>query len=589
MHEFMTFVSWITVVWSMAAAACFTLGGVHLVIWSKQSRLPVHLLFSLMAVAAGFVGLSELLLLHEETIAGYHQIIRWQHLPIFTLLTSMVWAVHLNFGTGRRWLVWMISALWVVCLVINFASRYNLVYEDITDLHRVETFWGGFYTVVKGIKNPWTNLANFTSVLIIVFVADASVRLWLKGGRQRAGIIGGSILVFIVAAGIHSPMVDAGIVKTPYMISFAFLSIVGAMSYQLGSDAVRAGQLSLEVENNERRWRSLLEGVELLVLGVDPEGRVNYVNPHFESVTGFAAIDVLGKPAAELVIAEQTEELLGRMRGMVEEGPRPRSTWSFRCADGGSRTIVFSSVRLETSDGSFAGILSVGEDITDRLRAELTARDLAGKLIHAQEEERSRVARDLHDDITQRLARLSIDAAKVERAAMDTRFAETLKEMGEDLVRLSEDVHAIAYRLHPSALEDLGLSESLASECERFTQREGIRCEIKKHELPEQVARPVALGLFRVAQEALRNIGRHARAKSVKVTLRGIEDGVQLAVHDDGVGFDPSKGRTKPSMGLASMRERISYLGGELDIESSPGHGTTIVAWVPVEEGGKPS
>jgi PAS domain S-box-containing protein len=361
------------------------------------------------------------------------------------------------------------------------------------------------------------------------------------------------------------------------------------MGYELGSETLRAVQLALEVQNNERRWRSLLEGVELLVVGADPKGRVNYINPHFENVTGLVASDVLGRPVADLVVAEQKEELLSLISRMVVEGPRPQSTWSFRCADGDSRTIVFSSVRLEAPDGSFAGLLSVGEDITDRLQAELTARDLAGRLINAQEEERSRVARDLHDDITQRLARLSIDAARILRAATDPGFVGTLKEMGEDLVRLSEDVHAIAYRLHPSVLEDLGLSEALASECARFARRENIPCEIKKHDLPAVIARPIALGLFRVGQEALRNIGRHARAKSVEVTLRGTEKGVQLAVNDNGVGFDTSTRRAKPSMGLASMRERISYLGGELDIESRPGHGTTIVAWAPIEEGGEPS
>lgn len=577
--------SWMTIAWSMAAAACFTLAGVHLVVWSRSSKQPVYLLFALMAVGAGLSGMNELFLLHTESIAVYHSIIRWGHIPIFILLVSMVWAVQFYLGTGRRWLAWTITVSWVFCLIINFASAHNLVYLEIESLDRVATFGGEWFTIANGTRNPWANLADLTSLLIIGYVADASIRLWRRGGRRRAGIIGGSILFFIVAAGIHAPLVDASIVHTPYMIGFAFLAIVGAMSYELGSDTVRAAQLSREVENNERRWRSLLEGVELLVIGADAEGRINYVNPYFKRITGREVSEIMGRPAAELVIPDEREELADRVSRLGER-VRPRSRWTIRCADGGSRSIVFSNVRLENPDGSPAGLLSIGEDITDRLRAESNARDLAGRLIHAQELERSRVARDLHDDITQRLARLSIDAARIQRAASDPGFAGNLKKMGQDLVRLSEDVHAIAYRLHPSVLEDLGLAEALASECERFSRRENIPCEIRNNDLTAPIPKPVALGLFRIGQEALRNIGRHARATEVNLALRTMEGGVQLAVEDNGIGFNPADRRSRPSMGLASMRERISYLGGEMDIESRPGHGTTIVAWVPINEEG---
>lgn len=580
----MAAVNWMTIAWSMAAGACFTLAGVHIVVWARSAKQPVHLLFALMAVGAGLSGMGELSLLHTESIPVYHDILRWQNAAIFVLLVSMVWSVQFSLGTGRRWLAWTITGLWIVCLLVNFLSPYSLVFLEIESLDRVQTFGGEWFTLAKGTRNPWANLADLTSLLIVGFVADATVRLWRNGGRRRAGIIGGSILFFIVAAGVHAPLVDISVVKTPYMIGFAFLAIVGAMSFELGTEAVRAARLSREVSNNERRWRSLLEGVELLVIGADAEGRINYVNPYFEHITGRSPSEILGRPAVELVIPDQREALADRVRRMGDDGPRVRSTWSIHCSDGGSRTMFFTNVRLENPDGSFAGLLSVGEDITDRLRAESTARDLAGRLIHAQEEERSRVARDLHDDITQRLARLSMDAARVEPDPESRRSTDTLAEIREGLVRLSEDVHAIAYRLHPAVLEDLGLAEALRSECERFSRREDTPCEIRSVDLPVTIPGPVALGLFRVGQEALRNVGRHAEASSVEVTLRGMEDGAQLAVRDDGIGFDPFMDRSKPSMGLASMRERIGYLGGELDIESSPGQGTTIVAWVPTRK-----
>jgi len=206
------------------------------------------------------------------------------------------------------------------------------------------------------------------------------------------------------------------------------------------------------------------------------------------------------------------------------------------------------------------------------------------QLITTQEQERSRLARELHDDITQRLARLAIDVGRFELGHAETSPAETARELREGLVQLSEDVHALSYRLHPSILEDLGLAEALRAEAERFTRKEAIAAEVKLHELPGQIPNGAALGLLRVAQEALRNVARHAKARRVEVSLRGLDGGLQMGVQDDGVGFDPNQRRRRPSLGLTSMRERVHLLGGELNLESAPGHGTTVVAWVPLEK-----
>src|SRR5262249_32646328 len=116
---------------------------------------------------------------------------------------------------------------------------------------------------------------------------------------------------------------------------------------------------------------------------------------------------------------------------------------------------------------------------------------------------------------------------------------------------------------------------------DRFAQQDSIRVDVKLSEIPEPVSPETALGLLRVTQEALRNVGRHARARTVDVSLRRLDGGLQLAGRDDGVGFDPAHQRRNPHLGLASMRERVQFLGGELDIDSESGRGTTILAWVP--------
>jgi signal transduction histidine kinase len=216
-----------------------------------------------------------------------------------------------------------------------------------------------------------------------------------------------------------------------------------------------------------------------------------------------------------------------------------------------------------------------------RQHLEAEGRKLSGRLIHAHEEERARLARELHDDVTQRLAALAIDAGRGERYSGPAGGA--MRSMREGLVRLSEDVHALSYRLHPSILADLGLIEALKAECERFSQCP-VRLEANTRDIPEALPQDVGLCLFRIAQEALRNVARHAGARQTEVCLRRLDGGLELTVKDDGAGFDPRQRRAEMSLGHAGMRQRVALLGGNIDIESSPGQGTTILAWVPLTE-----
>ena len=211
-----------------------------------------------------------------------------------------------------------------------------------------------------------------------------------------------------------------------------------------------------------------------------------------------------------------------------------------------------------------------------RRRAEQETVGLSGRLLTAHEDERRHLARELHDDLTQRLARLAIDAGRLEHDA-----GGDASEMRRDLVRLSEDVHALSYRLHPSVLDDLGLVEALRAECDRVARHGDLQVEVDARGVPDKVSGEASLCLFRVAQEALNNATRHGHASAVTVQLSLRDRGLQLAVSDNGSGFDAAGSPTHASLGLASMRERVRLLRGQLDIESTPGRGTTVVAWVP--------
>jgi PAS domain S-box-containing protein len=215
---------------------------------------------------------------------------------------------------------------------------------------------------------------------------------------------------------------------------------------------------------------------------------------------------------------------------------------------------------------------------------------LAGRLISAQEEELRRLSRELHDDLTQRLAVLAIEAGKLEldlekRPDVQGNAVERIVQIKDQLIKVSEDVHNISRQIHPTILDDLGLVRAIESECAMFLRRHSITPSFIKDHVPDAIPDDIALCLYRVVQEGLRNIAVHSRATSCKIVLHMSGDAICLAVTDDGVGFDPLEIRNTPGLGLSSMRERVQLVEGDFAIRSEPGKGTEITVCVPLAGG----
>jgi signal transduction histidine kinase len=241
--------------------------------------------------------------------------------------------------------------------------------------------------------------------------------------------------------------------------------------------------------------------------------------------------------------------------------------------------VVAATIALFVQAVLIAGLLI---QRAHRRRAEREAQHLGGRILTVQEDERRRLAREMHDDVTQRLASLAIDTAKVQSILGSPATARPLDAIRQRLVTLSKDVHALSYRLHPSVIDDWGLVAALKAECNRVTLQEPIRVDFDSQAIPKKLPPNTAVCLFRVAQEALRNVVRHAHARKVEVLLKAERGGISLAVRDDGTGFADSVGARRTSLGLVSMRERIRLVNGKLDIVSRPDQGTSVVAWVPL-------
>ena len=225
--------------------------------------------------------------------------------------------------------------------------------------------------------------------------------------------------------------------------------------------------------------------------------------------------------------------------------------------------------------------------ITDALRASFhDVRQLAGQLISAQEGERARIARDLHDDIGQRVASFAIALSDTKRQIPDASSpARTmLADLQQQATQLSMDLRHLSHDLHPSALEHLGLVQALRERCREFSQESGVGVRFDVSDTWRDVSDAAGLCLYRVAQEALRNVASHAQARQVTVSLDQLNGRLLMEVADDGRGFDPTVTARRSGLGLVSLRERVRMLGGVLDVTAAPDSGTRIVVTLPSGE-----
>ncbi len=211
-------------------------------------------------------------------------------------------------------------------------------------------------------------------------------------------------------------------------------------------------------------------------------------------------------------------------------------------------------------------------------------RVLAGKLIVAQEDEYRRIGRELHDDLTQRLAVLAIDAGKIEQQAEATEWENSgeLQKIQEGLMELAEYVHTLSRQLHPAIIEDLGIAAALHSLCEEVEQNEDILIDREVDDVAADIPNGHTLCIYRVAQEALRNIVKHSRATQVQVQLHSNRGTLQFQVRDNGIGFNLDEAKNQIGLGLQSMEERAWLTGGTMRVETGPGDGTVISVSIPL-------
>ena len=578
--------TWMTILWPMAIGACVTMGLIQLRVGLRRVPGTANLLFALNAfVVAVYAGL-ELSFTHANSPDRYLEVLRWIDIvgggP---LIVSLIAFVYVLFGTGRKWLAFLATGVMCASLIPDLLPEPKLVFLHITRVTTMQAMGGGSYPVAEGVRNLWNAVFYLGVLTLLVFVADASVTLWHQGGRRRAVMLGGSITFFILFAGVHSALVDAGVVKTPYLFSFAYLAILAAMGWELSDDILNAAQVANNLRESQQRMAMATDSANL---GIWVRYLVRdeiWATDKWRELLGFAKSERIDlNHYLEKLHPDDREAVNRALTNAINRDGHYETEYRVVLPDGQMRWIA-SRGKVDFKGAKKPVLVrSTSLDITTRKLAEESARRLGGRLIHAEEQERMRLARELHDSLSQSLALLSVELEMFGQNPPSElpEIATGMESFSSRVKELSSEVHRLSHDLHPAKLEQLGLVAAVRGFCKEFSLAHEMAIDFREHKVPREVPDDMALCIYRIAQEALHNVVKHSGGTEAKVELA--LDGKELLIRitDDGAGFNPGTSPPNGSLGLVSMRERACFVGGNLSIESHPGDGTRVEFRVPI-------
>ena len=369
--------SWITIVWSMNAAACLTLAAIYLVVWCKQRQVLAHLVFSITAVAAAAIAGFELAMMHAGTVGQYEALIRWIHVPVWVLTVAFVAFVRLYLHAGRPWLAWSICSLRTMVLILNFILTPNLNFRRITSLRHF-SWWGSeMISVPFGVANPWGLLSLVSLLLLLIFFVDATITVWRRGDRKRALVLGSSMIFGAILAW-HVPLVIWGIIDVPFFLCFAYSGIVAAMGYELSYDLLHAAQLARQLQASETELRETQERMELAAnaaeLGMwmwDIVRDEVWITDKGRALFGFAPLEKIDfNRFRNRVHPEDRESVLRAVEKSLRTGAEYESEYRAVLPDGQVRWIAGRGQVEFNGDGQPVRMRGVAVDITKRKQAE---------------------------------------------------------------------------------------------------------------------------------------------------------------------------------------------------------------------------
>jgi PAS domain S-box-containing protein len=451
-----------------------------------------------------------------------------------------------------------------------------------------------------------------------IFVTDISgiVTDWNKGAEKLYGytadeIIGQSIFLLIPSdrSGIctramekvqqghslgHSETVrrkkDGELVAISITASPIFTpegKVVGLSAIE--RDITERKRQETILRNSEERFRLAAQAGKMFAYEWDAATDEVVRSEESTNILGIdQAVRITSQQALESIHPDDREKVAAAMAALSAENPRLKISYRILRPDDIEIWVEQNSLAHFDEQGSILRIVGMAADITERKRAESALSSARLKSIDAQEQERTRIARELHDDIGQRLALLTIELDQLQNNAngLPAEVHERLEQLGRQSAEIASDTQSLSHELHSVRLDYLGITAAVKGFCREFGQRQHMEIDFKSHDVPASLPSDISLCLFRILQEALNNSAKHSGAENFAVRLWGTQDEICLSITDSGAGFDSEAVKESHGLGLVSMEERLELVNGTLHIDSRPNLGTTIYARVPFDSSG---
>ena len=416
---------------------------------------------------------------------------------------------------------------------------------------------------------------------LVPFLLWSALRFGSTGAATSASIV--ALLSIWGALHGHGPFAEADPVNR--VSSLQLFLLFTTVPFMLLAVLVeeRKGQ-EAELRESEERFRLMADTAPTLIWMSGTDRLCTFFNRGWLNFTGRRMEEELGAGWAAGVHPDDLNRCIGVYYKSFDSRTKFEMEYRLRRYDGEYRWLIDYGVPRFGSNGIFCGYIGSCVDITERKLSEISLRELTGRLIDAQEQERARIARELHDDISQRMAFLQIGLEQFEQGVpgLSSINRKELNNLVRVASEVSSDLHSMSHQLHPAKLDLQGLVAAMGGVCRELNSQHELRIKFLHHDVPAQIPKDVALCLFRIVQEALRNVVKHGKTSEARVELFGQGDGISLCVSDPGAGFNPEDTQGRTGLGLVSMRERLRLLGGDFAVESEPSHGTRILVRVPL-------
>jgi PAS domain S-box-containing protein len=370
----------LSIAYIVTAAICVVVGLQHLFMALRVEDRKLQILFAIAAFAVAGDALFERRAFGSATAEDFLAWMPWTALCIATAIVALSWYIAHRTGAARRWMLWAVTALALLTVVLDFSV--GIAYRGPVTLVTSILPWGEKVSFVSGATNPLRIVGDLVLVGFLLILLDSTVRMIRRGEGRQARLLGISLVVYAFGLLTIIPA-DMGWFHLPSFHTFAFLLIVAAMSWDLSEDLIRASQHSREVLANERRWRQLLDSIQLLVVEIDEEGRITFMNPFAVQVSGHPAAEMVGRSYLEFVKPEEHDEIKSAVDQGLGGNPVSDNERTLITRDGQKRVIRWRSVVLRGADGEPEGLLSVGADVTERRDSEAQLERLAGELERA--------------------------------------------------------------------------------------------------------------------------------------------------------------------------------------------------------------